>query len=231
MEHGGASTPRPYTATRPLPADPRLDLVADTLDVADGEHLRFLRPRDPTTLLYEENIAADEAYPPYWAEVWPSGLELAYAVSGRSWADAAVVELGCGLGLPAIAAARAGGRVLATDRSADALAFAAANAEANATRIETAVCSWADADLLVRRAPWRLVLAADVLYGQRNVDELLALLPQLVDDGGEVWLADPDRPRTPAFLAAARATWRTVTTLPTRTQDVRIHRLSGPPRG
>ena len=35
------------------------------------------------------------------------------------------------------------------------------------------------ADALVERAPWDLVLAADVLYERRNVDELLALLPRL----------------------------------------------------
>jgi predicted nicotinamide N-methyase len=149
-------------------------------------------------------------------------------VSARSWPDVPVLELGCGLGLPAIAAALSGARVLATDRSPDATTFAAVNAEQNGVRVETAVCSWADASPLVARAPWRLVLAADVLYGQRNVDELLALLPRLVDGDGAVWIADPQRPLTGAFLAAARRTWRAVDTMATRLPQVRIHRLSGP---
>jgi predicted nicotinamide N-methyase len=208
--------------------DPRLDLVAESIDVVGGR-IRFVHPRDSAALLDEEDIAAFQAYPPYWAEPWPSGIELAYAVSGRDWEGAPVVELGCGLGLPAIAAARAGARVLATDRSADAVAFTAVNAEQNGVEVETAVVSWDHPDALTARAPWRLVLAADVLYGQRNVDELLGLLPELVDDG-EVWIADPQRPLAGEFLAAAASTWRSVETLPTRLPQVRIHRLAGPAR-
>ena len=94
-----------------------------------------------------------------------------------------MLELGCGLGLPSLAAALGGARVLATDRSADALAFAGANAAQNGVTVQTAVCAWAEPAPLLARAPWDLVLAADVLYGQRDVDELTALLPRLVEDG------------------------------------------------
>jgi predicted nicotinamide N-methyase len=205
-----------------------LDLVADVMDLHRGR-LRYVHPRDPTALLDEEDIAADQAYPPYWAEVWESGVELAHAVSARPWSGATVVELGCGLGLPSLAAALGGARVLATDRSADALAFAGANAAQNGVAVETAVCAWADPGPLLARAPWDLVLAADVLYGQRNVDELTDLLPRLVVDG-EVWVADPQRPLAPQFVAAAGERWDLVETLPTRRDDVRIHRMSGPRR-
>ena len=211
------------------PPDPRLDLVADSVDLVRGS-VRFVHPRDAAALLDEEDVAADQAHPPYWAEVWPSGVELAHAVSARRWDGVAVLELGCGLGLPAVAAALGGATVLATDRSADALVFAAVNAEQNGVHVETAVCAWDAADTVVARGPWPLVLAADVLYGQRNVDELLALLPRLVDDDGAVWVADPQRPLTAEFLAAARRGWRTVVSVPTRRPDVRIHRLAGPLR-
>jgi predicted nicotinamide N-methyase len=209
------------------PADPRLDLVAGSLELRCGR-LDFVRPREPEALLYEDDVAADQAYPPYWAELWPSGIELARAVSGADWAGARVLELGCGLGLPAVAAALRGAHVLATDRSPDALSFTAVNAERNGVAVDTAVCSWGEPAVLLAGAPWRLVLAADVLYGQRNVDEMLALLPRLVDDGGEVWVADPRRPLTGEFLAAARARWRRVETTATADPDVLIHRFAGP---
>lgn len=214
--------------------DPRLDLVAESIALAPGRsgerRLEFVRPRDPMALLDDEDTATDQAYPPYWAELWPSGVELAHAVSGRDWSGVDVLELGCGLGLPAVAAALAGGRVSATDRSPDAIAFTAVNAEHNGVDVDTAISSWGDPAMLLEAAPWRLVLAADVLYGQRNVDELLVLLPRLVDDDGEVWIADPQRPLTPEFLAAARRDWRSVRTLPTRLPDVDLHVLAGPPR-
>jgi predicted nicotinamide N-methyase len=206
--------------------DPRLDLAVGVLDLHGGR-VRFVHPREPTALLDDEDVAADQAYPPYWAEVWESGVELAYAVSARDWAGATVLELGCGLGLPSLAAALRGARVLATDRVADALAFAGANAAENGVAVETVVCAWNDPEPVLERAPWDLVLVADVLYGQRGIDELTPLLPRLVADG-EVWVADPDRPLTPSFLAAAKERWAVVETLPTRRDDVRIHRLAGP---
>ena len=211
-----------------MTTDPRLDLAVGVLDLHGGR-VRFVHPREPTALLDDEDVAADQAYPPYWAEVWESGVELAHAVSARDWTGATVLELGCGLGLPSLAAALRGAHVLATDRAADALAFAGANAAENGVTVETAVCSWGDPAPLLARAPWDLVLAADVLYGQRGVDELTALLPGLVEDG-EVWVADPDRPLAPAFLAAARERWAVVETLPTRQHDVWIHRLARPRR-
>jgi predicted nicotinamide N-methyase len=213
----------------PSTGDPRLELVAGSIKLQRGR-IDFVHPRDPAALLYEEDVAADEAYPPYWAELWPSGVELAYAVSAQHWRNVPVLELGCGLGLPSIAAALAGARVLATDRSADAITFAAINAESNGVAVETAVCSWADPAPLLARGPWRLVLASDVLYGQRNVDELLTLLPRLVDDDGEAWIADPQRPLTDEFLDAATAAWRSVQTTPSRLPQIQIIRLSGPVR-
>ena len=70
-------------------------------------------------------------------------------------------------------------RVLATDWSPTAIALLEENARRNAVRLETAIVAWAHPDALVERAPWDLVLAADVLYERRNVDELLELLPRL----------------------------------------------------
>ena len=94
--------------------------------------------------------------------------------------------------------------MLATDWSPDAIAVLELNAERNRVAVETALVSWADPEALVARAPWDLVLAADVLYERRNVDELLALLPGL---GAEVLLADPGRPHAKTFLERAAASW------------------------
>jgi hypothetical protein len=54
----------------------------------------------------------------------------------------------------------------------------------------------------VERAPWDLVLGADLLYERRNVAPLHGLLPRLLGASGELWLADPGRPPLEEFLAA-----------------------------
>jgi len=189
----------------------------------DGRDLRLLAPRDSEALLDEEAFEHEE-YLPYWAELWPSGIALARVIARRPLKGRRVLELGCGLGLPAIAAALAGARVLATDWSPDAVAITARNAERNGAALDVAVFRW-DAAPEELGPPWPLVLASDVLYERRNVDLLLALLPRVAASGGEVWLADPGRAHAPRFLEAAETAWR-VDALPhSGPGHVTVHRL------
>jgi predicted nicotinamide N-methyase len=180
----------------------RLDLVEDSVALP-ARTLSILRPRSAEALLDEEAFEHEE-FLPYWAELWASGETLAQEVARRDVAGLSVVELGCGLALPSLAAASGGARVLATDWSPEAIALARENARRNALQLETAVVRWSEPEALLERAPWDLVLAADVLYERRNVDELLGLLPQL---GGELLLADPGRPHAKTFFDRAGEEW------------------------
>jgi predicted nicotinamide N-methyase len=179
-----------------------VDLVEEVVALGERE-LAVLRPRDSEALLDEHAFEEDE-FLPYWAQLWPSGVALARAVAGRALKGARVVEVGCGLGLPSIAAARAGGRVLATDWSPAAIDLLRDNAARNGVALERAVVSWTDPAPLLERAPFHLVLAADVLYERRSTPVLADLLPRL---GGEVLLADPGRPPLQGFLAATGTVW------------------------
>jgi len=192
-------------------------LVEEVIALRDGD-ICLLRPRDSEALLDEHAFERDE-FMPYWADLWPSGVALARSLSGRSLRGARVLELGCGLGLPSLVAARAGGRVLASDWSAAALDLLRRNAAANGVSLQTALVDWAHPSELLAGAPFDLVLAADVLYERRNVVLLLSLLPRL---GDEVWLADPRRSFADAFLARAPDIWSVTTAAHDR---VLIHRL------
>ena len=99
----------------------------------------------------------------------------------RALHGARTLELGCGLGLPSLAAALAGGRVLATDWSPQAIELLRANAAPQrASRWSVERADWAEPDALLERAPWDLVLGADLLYERRNAELLLPLLPRLL---------------------------------------------------
>ncbi|HEU4657091.1 MAG TPA: methyltransferase domain-containing protein [Capillimicrobium sp.] len=200
------------------------ELIEDAiaLPALAGRELLILRPRDAEALLDEEAFEHEE-FLPSWAELWPSALALADAVAARALHGARVVELGCGLGLPAIAAALAGGRVLATDWAPDAVAMAARNAERNGAAVETLVASWAQPEALVARGPFDLVIGSDLLYEARNGPQLLALLPRLVADGGEAWIADPGRAPAEGFLADARAAGFEVRSRPAPAFGPRVH--------
>jgi predicted nicotinamide N-methyase len=176
-----------------------VDLVEESVPLR-GAVLQVLRPRDAEALL-DERAFEHEEFLPYWAELWPSGVALARRVAARALKGARVLELGCGLGLPSLAAALAGGRALATDWSPQAMDLLRVNAEHNGAELETAIVDWKEPAAIVDRAPWDLVLGADLLYERRNVEPLLVLLPRLLGARGELWLADPGRAPAEEFLA------------------------------
>ena len=207
----------------PPVALPDVDTVDEIVTLRD-RILSVARPRAGAARLGEESFG-DEIVMPYWAEMWPSGVELARALVGRSLRGARTLELGCGaLALPSIVASLAGGRALATDWSADAVAFAARNARRSSARVETSVCSWTEPGPIESRAPWALVLAADVLYEQRDAELLAELLPRLVGERGSAWIADPGREPAQNFLDAAADRFE-IHTAGTKTDRVLIHRL------
>jgi predicted nicotinamide N-methyase len=193
------------------------ELVAHSIELPSGE-LRLLQPEEAAALP-DSGPVEWAPVAPYWSVLWRSGVALARELDGAALRGLRVVELGCGLAVPSLAAARAGATVLATDACAEALTLVARNATANDVHIETAIVDWTKPDVLVTRAPFDMVLAADVLYERASVAQLLSLLPRLA---GQAWLADPGRPAAEAFVEQAGRRWP----VETRVRDVvRLHRL------
>ena len=156
--------------------------------------LSLLRPSSPEALLDEDAFAEDE-FLPYWAELWPAASALAAALPAELH-GARVVELGCGLGVPSLVAARRGADVVATDWAADAIELLHRNAERNGVTVRTKLWDW--------REPWAerfdLALAADVLYEQRNLEPVAAALRRLAP---EALLGLAGRPYEAEFLRSA----------------------------
>jgi predicted nicotinamide N-methyase len=161
-----------------------------------GRELSLLRPPSADELI-DEDAFDEEEFLPYWAELWPSGVALAGHVATLDLRGLRVLELGCGLGLPSLAAALGGADVLATDWAGDAVELLRANARRNGIALRVERVRWDEPERLLREAPWQLVLGADLLYEHRNAQQLRALLPRL---GGEMLLAEPGRPHARAFL-------------------------------
>jgi predicted nicotinamide N-methyase len=182
------------------------ELVRQTIELPSGE-LRLLQPQVAAELP-DSGPVEWAPLAPYWAVLWRSGVALARELDGMPLRGLRVVELGCGLAVPSIAAARAGASVLATDGDPEALELVERNARANGVPLETATADWADPDELLRRAPFDIVLAADVLYERASVARLLSLLPRLAP---EAWLADPGRPAAGPFIEEASRRWQVET--------------------
>lgn len=187
------------------------------MDLAGGE-LRLLQPRESAELPDEGEVKWAPVTP-YWSVLWRSGLALAREVAEAEMGRRKVVELGCGLGVPSLAAARAGAEVLATDTEPEALALVARNAAANEVAVETAVVDWYFAGDLLAKGPFDVALAGDILYLPSAADTMLELLPELTR---EAWIADPGRSDAEVFLERAIERWSIETTL---RGVVRIHRM------
>jgi len=137
-----------------------------------GVRLELLRPESPDALIDEDAFAHDE-FLPYWAELWPAATALAEALPDVN--GLRVVELGCGLGVPALVAAAKGAEVVATDWAEDAIGLLRENAARNGIALRVEVRDWREPS----DERFDLALAADVLYERRNVEPLLERLRAL----------------------------------------------------
>lgn len=130
---------------------------------------------------------------PYFADLWPSAQALVLHLQSRftSLKGLRVMELGCGLGLPAIAAAMLGGAVTASDFHPDNLPYLRANAALNGLAHFTPVLmDWRTPDT---RQQYDLILGSDLLYEQAQVETLTSCILKLLRPGGILLLADPLR--------------------------------------
>ncbi len=117
-------------------------------------------------------------------------LDAPEAVRGRR-----VLDLGCGSGLVALAAARAGAaRVLAVDADPYAAVAARLNAEAAGAAVEVRC-----ADALAGPPPAGvdLVLAGDLFYAEDLAVRSTAFLDRCAAAGLEAWVGDPGRSALP----------------------------------
>lgn len=179
-----------------LPATPDDALGESTTEcvVIDDWRFRITRPADPDRLLdhpaTHAAFARDE-YMPYWCDLWPAARMLAKAILRADWPPGLrALELGCGLGLPGIAAMKKGLLVTFSDYDAAALRFAAENAKANGCKqFDLLPFDW-------RQPPdrqFKLILASDLIYEARNVQPVVDVLDRLLTPDGECWLTDQDR--------------------------------------
>ncbi len=164
----------------------------------------MMHPAVADALIDEEEFDQDERLP-YWAELWPSSVALArHVLREEHLAGKRVVELGCGVGLPSVTALARGAGITATDHYEAALDFARYNALVNLGReLRTRILDW-HTPRAQGLGYFDLVLVADVLYEQRNVAALTALILTLLTPCGEVLLADPGRKNAPVFLEGMR---------------------------
>lgn len=168
-----------------------------------GTSLTLWLPPDLDALIDVEAFERDERIP-YWANVWESAIVLAEELMALDGTGQRLLELGCGLALPAIVARRRGFDVVASDYEEDALEGVRFNAACNAAEgLKTLLLDW-------RRLPddlptFDLVVAADVLYEPHHAEALATVVARTLAPHGVALITDPGRARAVNFEPAIRA--------------------------
>jgi predicted nicotinamide N-methyase len=155
----------------------------------------------------EEQLAADDLPPPFWAFAWAGGQALARHVLDHPAlvAGKTVLDFGAGGGIAAVAAARAGAAsVEASEIDPFAIAAIAANAAANAVQVRAR-----HEDLIGADDGWDVVLAGDIAYEAGPAARIFDWLARLKARGADVLVGDPGRSFLPRARLTALATYET----------------------
>jgi predicted nicotinamide N-methyase len=155
--------------------------------------LHTVASMDEAIEYYVETAPDDTLLIPYYTRVWESALALAEAMAAHPdlWPGRRVIELGCGLGLPSLVAARLGADVVATDFHPHNGPFFLANVRENGlTRVRYERMDW--------RRPYLtglfdVVLGSDLIYESEMVKPLVECVRLYCAPGGRLLFADPGR--------------------------------------
>jgi predicted nicotinamide N-methyase len=166
--------------------------------------------------------------PPYWAWAWAGGQALARHVLDHSGmvVGRRVADIGCGGGIVAIAAARAGAaHVSAIDLEPFAIEACRTNAVANAVTLELK-----EADPIGTDEGWETVLVGDLWYEPELASRMAPWLRGLAGRGALVLTGDPGRAHLPATGLVELARYDVPTSEDLEdvtTRTVRVLRLLG----
>jgi predicted nicotinamide N-methyase len=203
-------TAAPAVSAPPHEAFIRANTAVATSPLVPEIKLHLADAVTPLWQATEASLAQSQLPPPYWAFAWAGGQALArYVLDNPALvAGRAVLDIGAGSGLVAIAAARAGAR---SATAADIDPFAGAAIKLNATLNGVAIALEA-ADIVGRfSAPWDVVLVGDMCYERPLAERLTTWLRQLATGGALVLLGDPGR----AYLPRERLEQIACYTVPT----------------
>jgi predicted nicotinamide N-methyase len=184
--------------------DPAEDQAEEVVDIAGlpGQPLRLLQVQDLWSRVDRDALLRDDTVPepPYWAHLWPGGRALARLVvaSAAEFRGRWVMELGCGLGLPGLAAARCGARVVLSDRNLETLGYARRNLRRNRLAGHVVAMDW---DLSAVRGRFSFLLAADVTYDPESHASLLDFARGHLAPTGELWIVESVRAEEGALPA------------------------------
>ncbi len=131
---------------------------------------------------------------PYFAEMWPSAIALAKYIEKKPQLvqNKKIIELGCGLGLPSIVAAKLGATTcLATDFHPACIPYCHANiTRNNVNQVRCLTLDWRYPRI---NQTFDVIIGSDLLYEEPQTDALMHCMAKIQKGSTRLILADPLR--------------------------------------
>lgn len=130
--------------------------------------------------------------------VWPSSMMLADIIDTQAMQGLKVLEMGCGLGLASLVAAKHGADITASDYHPLAQHFLDNNSTSNQLVLIPFACSdWAKPDILMGK--FDLLIGSDLLYEPNHPQLLSEFIDFHASPNVTVIIIDPDRRQQKQF--------------------------------
>ena len=146
---------------------------------------------------------------PYFGVIWPAARGLTLHLN--SWdkntlSQMRILELGCGLALPSLFAARLGAQVVATDFHPEVPRILELNMKENQiSSLHYIPLNWEKNNYSSLHGQFDLILGSDILYEQRFPQSLSHSLKHLLAPHGKILISDPGRPYLQSFVDQMKA--------------------------
>jgi predicted nicotinamide N-methyase len=148
------------------------------------------------------NASLLEELCPYFGTVWPSARALAETIFERrlDFAGKRILEVGCGLAIPSLVAAKLGAQVVATDFHPEVPRFLESNLAINQVEsVRYEHIDWSKGFPDLGEFDW--VMGSDVLYERQHALLLAQVVNHYMDAGmSRAMIADPARPYLQTFV-------------------------------
>ncbi len=167
----------------------------------DAEKAIYIPAYEAVKTIYAALLELDPASPfPYWAKVWPSSIALHNMLKKHPSLikDKTVLELGAGIGLPALMMAGITKSIQISDYDLEAVALLKKNIEH--LQLQNAEALQLDWNNVPENLHPEVVILSDVNYDPIQFDTLINLIDKFVNQGSAIILSTPQRIMASPFV-------------------------------
>ena len=166
-----------------------------------AEKAIYIPAYEAVKTIYAALLELDPASPfPYWAKVWPSSIALHNVLKKHPSLikDKTVLELGAGIGLPALMMAGITKSIQISDYDLEAVALLKKNIEH--LQLQNAEALQLDWNNVPENLNPEVVILSDVNYDPIQFDTLINLIDKFVNQGCTILLSTPQRIMASPFV-------------------------------